>query len=87
MSPPDGVVIVHYPADGSERYGIGPFPPIDGLVDMMLADAACGCRLAALWVRFPKGIVMAVSVPDDMKERVSAMAAALLHEDDSDLLH
>ena len=57
---PDGFVIVHYPKDGSERYGIGPFPAIDDLWDMLTKDSLCGCRKERLWVRFPRGATMVI---------------------------
>jgi hypothetical protein len=55
---PDGFVIVHTPADGTPSYGIGPFPPIDGLPERIIADLTCGCEMMTLWVAFPRGLRM-----------------------------
>jgi hypothetical protein len=70
--PPDGVVIMHFPADGSDPYGVGPFPPIEGLVEQLVNATRCSCRKEALPVIFPKGVTMMVSGVGDMETIMEA---------------
>lgn len=75
---PDGFVVIHHPADGSEWYGIGPFPPIDDLWDMLVKESACTCRIERLWVRFPKGIILAVEPPPEIAGVIRDIARDLI---------
>jgi hypothetical protein len=59
-SGPDGIVVMHFPSDGSDSYGVGPFPPDPDLVDAVIENGPCDCRKVLLPVIFPKGIMMMV---------------------------
>lgn len=59
---PDGIIVMHYPADGSDKYGVGPFPPIPELVDYIIDNAQCTCRREPVAIVFPKGTRMLVGV-------------------------
>jgi len=58
---PDGFVIIHYPLDGSKKYGIGPYPHFEELAQRMLKSDACSCRKEVLYVAFPAGVTMVVA--------------------------
>ena len=63
---PDGFVIIHRPPDKSVTpYGVGPFPPIEGLEEKLIAAKGCDCECMALYIAFPKGIKMMLAVDED----------------------
>jgi hypothetical protein len=81
---PDAVVIVHHPLGGGPAYGVGPFPPIDGLVEQLLTAKQCDCRVEALWIGFPKGIRMVIGVDT---EGIESMVEDILGATNSDRLN
>jgi hypothetical protein len=71
---PDGFVIVHYPVDGSEPYGVGPFPFIESLAELLVTRGNCPCRKVPLSIAFPLGITMVVHGVD-FEEMASVLSA------------
>ena len=57
---PDGFIVIHYPVDGSEPYGIGPFPWVEELARALIERGNCACRKETLSVAFPAGVSMTV---------------------------
>jgi hypothetical protein len=82
-SAPDGVIIVHFPADGSAPYGVGPFPPIPDLVDSVLTSGSCTCKREPMPVVFPKGIRMMVDATDQIVEVMSLFADVEVDDDEA----
>jgi hypothetical protein len=74
---PDGFIVVHHPTDGSEPYGVGPFPWIEPLAELLLTHKRCDCRVETLSVAFPLGITMVVSGVDfgEMADVLNALKA------------
>ena len=83
----DGFVVVHHPADGSDAYVIGPYPPIRDLIDRVVEGGKCDCRREALPAAFPDGIVMAFDVERLMPGLVQQVAAALNSIGDDKPIH
>lgn len=70
---PDGIIVIHHPADGSDPYGVGPFPPVPDLVDAIIVNGPCSCRKVPLPIAFPKGITMMVdasSMAEDIAKKI-----------------
>lgn len=79
--PVDGYVILHTPpGETSPAYGIGPFPPLDLLIDAIVANGKCDCARIKVPLSFPKGVVMAVDItellPEGMLDMLRDKAAA-----------
>ena len=90
-SGPDGFVIIHRPKDETVTpYGIGPFPPIEGLDEKVIAAKGCDCECMALYIAFPKGLKMMLVVDEDSAPAmalVSLMAALGVITDDDGPVH
>jgi len=81
---PDAFVLVHQPSDGSERYGIGPFPPVPGFEEELVRKKKCDCEVTVLWVAFPAGVRVLVGVDLTEVDPSGALALLAVRERESD---
>jgi hypothetical protein len=81
----DGYVIVHNPADGTDAYCIGPFPPILDLVQLVRDRGRCTCQRVIMPVGFPAGLKMAMAI--DPEAMAKGIALLLVPEGEADRLN
>jgi hypothetical protein len=74
----DGFIIIHTPPPEANlpAYAIGPFPPIEGLAERIMAELRCPCATYSMTIGFPKGIRMML---DARSETDPAAVAAVVN--------